>query len=443
MIFKITREQIRTFFITSSLLLATWILMGHYAGFEVAEDSTEGLVMVNVSFLAPMNHDQAVKRLIVTCSDVPGRTVSYRTRWLSRNKVQVVIEEPGYPRGLEYRIEFRKAPALIPPFTVTAGKKVRLPLAPRLIALEPADNVPTSGPVTLIFNTPVDPESFRKHVTTTAPGSFSPGPPGPGKPGPGCDYSRWVLQPEKKLDNNSRHMISITGGLRGTGGGTAPKNQELFFTTAPALEITEIYPRPYDPSVWISRHITVRTNQELKDAAIKVEGMAGEVQLNGNTASFKPEELFMPARKYRVSMTLTSLYGEKISRDFWFGTTNLGSQRWISVKVGNPCTVRVFEGNRPLASCQGWLTIVQEKVPRVTMYEVKRGSSAEFNPHDPSPVRYIGLNADIMIHHLRPGESHNHVTAGLPPSYGCILLNKPDLDWIFDNVPAKCMVVAH
>ncbi|MFZ5631855.1 MAG: L,D-transpeptidase family protein [Bacillota bacterium] len=442
MVFKITYAQIRTFLITFAALLAVWMIMGHCARFKIMENSPEGQVTVNISFLAPMNHQGTEERLTIT-GEIPGRKVSYRTHWVSRNTLQVTIDESEFPRGLEYNLEFKKAPALIPPFTVTAHKKVRMSLVPRVIALEPQKNIPSGGPLVMVFNTPVDPESFREHVFTNAPGKFSPREAGNGRAGPRYDYSRWVLLPEKRFGNSAIYKISVTGGLRSAGGGTASEGSELSFTTAPALETTEIYPRPYAPSIWLSRNIAVKTNQELKEARIEVEGVAGKVSVNGNTAVFDPDGLFLPAQKYRVSISLTSVYGEKLYKEFWFNTTNLGSQRWIGIKLGNPCSVQVYEGNKILKSFSGWLTIHQDKVPPVTMYEVKRGSTLEFNPRDTSPARYIELNADIMIHHLRPGESHNHSLAGLPSSYGCILLNKPDLDWIFSSVPGNCMVVVH
>lgn len=202
-----------------------------------------------------------------------------------------------------------------------------------------------------------------------------------------------VLAPRERMANGARYKISVAGGLRSSGGGISPDGRELFFTTAPALEITGIYPRPNDPSVWLSRQITVRANQELGSAKIEVEGMPGEVSFTGGTATFKPRYLFMPARKYRVAIKLSSLYGEQVTKEFWFGATDLGNQRWVGIKLGNTCEVSVFEGNSPLAACQGWLTISGEKVPRVTMYEVKRGSTAGANPRDPSPARYIALNA--------------------------------------------------
>lgn len=442
MLFKITYAQIRTFLLTMISLLSVWLIMGHCARFKVDAGSPEGRISVNISFLAPMNHQETLKRLTVT-GELPDIPVNYHTRWLSRNTLQVTIEETGFPRGIEYTLSFKKAPALIPPFSVTASQKVRVSLPPRVVALEPPENVPSGGPLIIVFNTPIDPQSFEKHVFTTAPGKFSPCAAGGAAGSTRLDYSRWALLPEKSFDHNTTYKLSVIRGLRSAGGGTADRNAVFSFTTAPPLEITDIYPRPYAPSIWLSRNITVKANQDLREAGIVVEGVGGEVSVSGNTAVFHPESLFLPARKYRVSLNLVSIYGEKQQKDFWFSATDLGRQRWIGIKMGNPCALRVYEGNKSIRSFSGWLTIQQDKVPRVTMYEDKRGSTLEFNPRDRSPVSYIRLNADIMLHHLRPGEPHNHSLTGLPSSYCCILLNKPDLDWIFGNVPGKCMVVTY
>ncbi|MFZ5597521.1 MAG: L,D-transpeptidase family protein [Bacillota bacterium] len=442
MVIKLTFGQIRTFLITSLALFSIWIFMGHYARFSVPESSPAGTVTVNVSFLSPMNKKKLADHLTVNC-EIPGRAVNYSTRWISRNTVQVIIEETKYPRGLEYSLSFKKAPALIPPFTVTIGKKVRLSLAPEVIALEPAANTPTKGPLVLVFNTPVDPESFKSHVSTNAPGSFAPRPvSSPEQPG-GYDYSRWLLTPDKRFANGASYEITINEGLRSTGGGVSNISRNISFTTAPALNIIDMYPRPEAPSIWLSRNITVRAGQKLREANITVDGVRGSVSVTGDTAVFHPEELFLPAKRYGVKIKLVSEFGEEVQKEFNFGTTDLGSQRWIGIKTGNPCSIQVYEGNTPIKSFQGWISIAEEKVPRVTMYETQRGSTLEFNPGDKSPVKYIMLNADLMIHHLRPGGTDNHSETGLPACYGCILLNKSDLDWIYSNVPPKCMVIIY
>jgi hypothetical protein len=442
MLFKITYAQLKTFLLTSLALLAVWLFMGHYARFQVTGDGSGGKVTVNISFLAPMNREKAAQRITVT-GGMPGRQVAYSTRWISRNTLQVVIDESAYPRGLQYNINVSKAPALIPPFSVSTRKKVSFSLAPRVVALEPASDVPTAGPLVIVFNTPVDPESFSRHISTTAPGKFSPLAAGPGGESPAWDYSRWVLTPVNRFDNNARYNIAVAPGLAGTGGGIAAEGCTLTFTTAPALKITDIYPQPFSPSVWLSRSITVTASQPLREAVIKVEGVAGTTGIKGHTAVFQPGGLFMPNHKYNVSLDLVAQSGERLHREFGFGTTNLGGQRWLGVKVGNPCAIEVYQGDKLLKSCRGWLSMADEKIPRVTMYETKRGSSAEYIPDHPSPVAYLQLNADIMLHYMRPGEEHNHRLIGLPPSYGCILLDKEDLDWILNNVPEKCMVIVH
>jgi len=442
MLFKITYGQIRTLLIVSVTLLATWLFMGHYARFKIVDASPEGKVAVNVSFLAPMNPEKAARSLTLT-GEVPGKEVQYSTHWISRNTVQVIIDERDYPRGLEYTLDFKKAPARIPPFTVSAQKKIRMGLAPRIIALEPAENVSTRGPVTLVFNTPVDPESFSKFVSTSAPGQFAPRPVETAEAKTRYDYSRWVLRPLTRFNNSTRYIVSINKGLRSAGGGISSEGSEQLFTTAPALEIVEQYPAPDAPSIWLSRNITVKTNHTLKEATIKVAGLEGKTTVSGDTVTFDPEELLLPSKKYKVQLALVSVYGERIDKEFHFGVTNLGNQRWIAIKLGNPCTVKAYEGEKLLKTFPGWLSIPQDKIPRVTMYEQRRGSTLEFNPLDTSPIRYIKLNADIIVHHLRAGETDTHNQIGLPHSYGCILLNRPDLDWLFSNVPGKGMFLVH
>ena len=440
MLFKITYTQLKTFLLVSLSLITVWIFMGHYARFEV-EGGSGGQVAVNISFLAPMNREKAVDSLTVN-GEIPGRKVVYSTRWISRNTVQVTIDESEYPRGLKYKIAFRKARALVPPFTVSAQKEVRQSLSPKLLALEPSSDVPTAGPLVMVFNTPVYPESFYGHVTTTAPGNFSPLAANPGGDGT-LDYSRWVLAPRERFKNSSRYSITIAPGLMGTGGGVAGQGAEFTFTTAPALSITDIYPQPFSPSVWLSRSISVTTSQALREAVIEVEGIKGATLIKGNTAVFDPDGILLPNSTYKVSLNLVSQCGERLHREFSFGTTNLGSQRWVGVKVGNPCSIDVYEGSKPLKSFSGWLSIPAERTPRVTMYETKRGSSREYLPDDPSPIGYLSLNADIMLHPFAPGGNHSHGLMGLPPSYGCILLNSNDMDWILHSVPEKCMVIVH
>jgi len=122
-----------------------------------------------------------------------------------------------------------------------------------------------------------------------------------------------------------------------------------------------------------------------------VAGLEGKTTVSGDTVTFDPEELLLPSKKYKVQLALVSVYGERIDKEFHFGVTNLGNQRWIAIKLGNPCTVKAYEGEKLLKTFPGWLSIPQDKIPRVTMYEQRRGSTLEFNPLDTSPIRYIKL----------------------------------------------------
>lgn len=441
MIFKITYSQIRFFTIITVLFVITWLLMGHTVRQGPVNTGPHHTLAVELSFLAPMNSNTAMQHFTIK-SQLPGKPVKYKSQWISRNTIRITIDESEYPRGLEYTYYFRKAPALIPPFTVSAGGRFCSRVKPALVSVEPGENAPTRGPVTLTFNTPIEPGSFNRCVAINCPGAYRPVQVEHGgrryK-----DYSRWEFIPAARMKNSYRYHITVQKGLMSGGGGQLDNPVELFFTTAPALETLDIYPRPGSPSVWLSRQIKFVTNLPVKEAGVKVTDTKGNVVINGNTVTFEPEEILLPAKRYHVLARLISIHGEEVNRDFYFNTTNLGNQRWLDVKTGNPCKIMVIEGNKEKYRFEGWLSLSAEKIPRVTMYEDKRGSSLELNPHQKNPVRYIKLNADIMLHPLPGGIGDNHDLLGLPRSYGCIYLNKADFDWIFSNLQNKFMAVVH
>lgn len=441
MIFKVTYKQILIYIIITALFIITWLVMGHTVRQGPVHTGSSGTMEVNLSFLAPMNNRTAMQYFSIQ-SQLPDRPVKYQSRWVSRNTVRITIDERDYPRGLEYIYRFKKAPALIPPFTVSAGGKFSSRVKPELISVEPGENVPTSGPVTLTFNTPVEPDSFHRSVAINCPGVYRPAQV-EHRGRKYYDYSRWEFTPAARMKNNHRYHISIQKGLISRGGVGLDKPVELFFTTAPALETLDLYPRPGSPSVWLSRQIKFITNLPVKEAEVNVTETKGTVAIEGNTVTFKPEEILLPAKRYRVTARLISIHGEELNEDFYFNTTNLGNQRWLDVKAGNPCRIIAMEGNKEIHKFEGWLSLPADKIPRVTMYEEKRGSSLEFNPHQKNPVNYIKLNADLMLHPLPGGKEDSHYLLGLPRSYGCIYLNKEDIDWVFNNLQNKFMAVVH
>jgi hypothetical protein len=443
---KITYRQLKILVSAFLIFLTAWLVMGHAARqgpVSIINDS----LCVNISFWAPMNHARAMDHFTIYSrpGDMP---VKYRSQWISRNTVRITVDESEYPRGLKYYYRFHKAPALIPPFTVSCSGTFIARLAPELVAFEPAENVPTTGPIVLIFNTPVEPGSFYRNVSVNAAGDFSPVKlTCPGETKQYSDYSRWSFKPSTKLENSQQYNINISPGLMSLGNGRLNEPLKKIFTTAPALKTREIYPEPDSPSVWLSRKIRLVTNLAIKKADIQlwdIKGMMrGKVTLANNTAAFEPDEILLPSRRYRVSARLLSEHGEELQLNYHFNTTNLGNQRWLDIKPGNPCVIKIMEGDKTLKKLEGWLSLAEDKIPRVTMYEEKRGSSLEFNPEQKNPTPYIKLNADIMLHPPPAAGGDDHGKIGLPNSYGCIYLNRDEINWIINNIPFKIMALVH
>lgn len=443
MVFKVTYGQLKIICSAALIFLVSWIVMGHCVRQGPVSPGVNGTISVDISFLAPMNHPGTMEHFTIVSR--PGnRPVKFSSRWISRNTVRLTVDEGRYPRGLRYYYSFRKAPALIPPFTVSGGGNFGASILPELVALEPAENVPTTGPVTLVFNTPLEPDSFYRSVSINTPGKFSSARskcPESGKQYD--DHSRWVFIPSARMKNGHKYRVSISPGLVSLGNNRLKVAVEKYFTTAPALVALDIFPKPMSPSVWLSRSIKIITNLPLKKADIKVSGIKGKVTLNGDTAVFEPGDLLLPARRYQVDALLESEHGEELKISYHFNTTNLGSQRWLDIKPGNPCVIKVMEGNIKLKEYDGWMSLAGDKIPRVTMYEEKRGSSLEYVPEHKNPVPYIRLNADIMLHPLPGAGEDNHQQLGLPRAYGCIYLSRDAINWIINNMPAKIMAVVH
>ncbi len=451
MVVKITYWQLKILGSVALIFLAGWLFMGHTVRQGPVNTGTGGSLYVDISFWAPMNHTRAMEHFSIY--GLPGdRPAKYSSQWISRNTVRITVDESGYPRGLRYYYHFRKAPALIPPFTVSKRGTFSARVTPELVTVEPASNVPTTGPIVLVFNTPVVPDSFYRNVSVNATGEFSPVKlTYPGRAKQYDDYSRWIFKPSARLENNHKYSINISPGLMSLGNGKLKDSTKKIFITAPALEALDIYPEPNSPSVWLSRKIRLVTNLPLKEAQFKVsnlEGkiekkMTGKVVVENNNATFEPDEILLPAKRYRVSARLLSVHGEELKIDYHFNTTNLGNQRWLDVKPGNPCVIKIMEGNKTLKKFDGWLSLTEDKIPRVTMYEEKRGSSLEFNPEQKNPVPYIKLNTDIMLHPLPGAGGDDHEQIGLPRTYCCIYLNRNEINWIINNMPFKIMAVVH
>jgi hypothetical protein len=411
----------KVFAFTILSLLTIWLILGHFVWVKVTRDNLLQQVNIDYYFLAPMNTNKAIDDFMIT-SEISNTKVDYEYQWQSLFHLKLCVSENNKPQGLEYFYSFIKAKALIPPFTVTKKGTVLTKVKPELVSISPNKNVPTSGPITLQFNTPILKESLEKQVKIEINGRFVPSE---------SDFTRWQFIPDQQLQHQKTYKILIESGLEGVHGLTTDSSKEYSFTTAPKLIVKETYPKYGDYSVWLSRNIKLTTNYPIK--AAEIEGVKGETIVKGNTVLFIPDRIFTPATNYNVIATLTSIHGEVVKNTINFRTTNLGNKPWIEIKAGSPCEVWLMQGGKEIEKTVGWFTKDLVNLPRVTMYESER-DTAKIQP-------WIRLNTDIMLHSHTSEDNHNAL--GLPKTYSCIQLPPEVINQIYNNFSKGFMVIVH
>lgn len=416
-------------------LLIAWLFLGHAVTAD-ARRSGECEVEVTFRFLAPMRTSYPVAGLNIT--DEFGREAIYKGVWVNRRCLVISIQEQASGQGLKYLYRLCKAPAVIWPFSVSGRGKFATAVAPRVVGLFPESKVPTRGPVVLQFNTPVEERSFHSAVRMDVPGKWEPAEVSPEGGGRFADTSRWLFYPERPLEFGRRYKIVVGPGVRSLSGLAAGEPVRVFFDTAPELLIMEQYPEPGAPSIWLSRNICIYTNQKLKEAVIEVDDMGGQVDVEGEKAIFVPDRCFRPSLTYKVRVSLTSVYGERLEQEFSFSTTKLGSPYWLEVKRGDKRSkVWIMKGGKEIKEIDASFARHADRIPAVTMYESwrNRGLDEENRP-------WFALNTDILIHALPDGmKEDDHEKLGLPRSYSCILIPEDDVKWIARHFENGFMVI--
>ncbi|WP_031515125.1 Ig-like domain-containing protein [Desulfofalx alkaliphila] len=427
MALHITFRQMKLYALAIVSMLTLWLIMGHLVWVKTERVSADQ-ISLEYYFLSPMG-SKAMEGFTIT-SEIPGKGVNYSYSWQSPFHLKVLINE-DYPRGIKYHYSFKKAKALIPPFTVTKKGTVLSEVIPELVSIYPEKNAPTKGPITLTFNTPIEQKSLNEMVTIDAEGKFYP---------LENDSSRWQFIPDEQLQYQKIYKITVKPGIKSKYRLTSNKEYQASFTTAPQFKVTETYPRGGDNSLWLSRTIKITTNQPIKEAAV-TGNLDGEIQIDKYTLQYKPRRILSPNTQYQIKARITSIYQEKIDFHLSFKTTNIGNQRWLEIKAGNPCLVWLMEGKKELGQAEAWFTGELDKLPRVTMYESGRGRAIAHDNKESLP--WVKLNTDILLHATTHSQEDNHRRLSLPRAYSCILLPNDIMNRISKEFENGFMVIVH
>ena len=406
---------------------------------------------IGINFFIPMRRDSVVRATIIP--EIPKTPVSYSIKWLNSTTLILKIDQKGDPEGQLLTYKINDIPTVIPFIKKSVEGKVRNQV-PIILLKNDLKNISTQGPVTISFNTPVDPESLKKFIVLPLPGML--------KPFNLTyrdkiynDYSRWRYIPDKPFENNTTYRISIQPGIRSMGGSLLDKQGEIVFTTASKPKVISSSPTNSDSGVSLFRNIEFILDQEVSTAQVKVTDtekaieVPGKTEIKRSTVIFRPSYVFLPNSNYKAviqaeSVEHESLYEYEIS----FSTVDIGEKTWVEVKLGDTHTVTVYKGNQRIRHMLASGGRPECPTPMGYFYTKDRGQSFWSYRFGEGASYWVRLVGQILVHSV-PKDSRwqtkkdEHAKLGMPASHGCIRLDEKDAKWFFENIPKGTLVIIH
>lgn len=441
-----------TFVLFLILLLLVYVIK-YYSIIKIKPVSNYNETDIVINFLLPMRQDFISSKVAVV-PEIPGTVVYHQVNWLDSTTMVLKLEQRGGPQGQLLTFKINRAATIIPFIYKSVDRKVRPQVPVRLLSKAYSEKIPSRGPVTLNFNTPVEPKSLTKSVILPVPGYLKPLVLSiDGKSY--TDYSRWEYTPRRPFKNDASYRVIIKPGLRSMGGAVLDKRQEITFITATKPKVISTQPANGDSRVPLYRAIEFVFEQEISTASVKVTGLRGGIDIPGNTqiehknVIFQPSSAFLPDHKYKVVLQAKSKEHESLEKyEFCFTTVDMDENYWVDVKLGEKHTVTVYKGSTIIRHMLASGGRPESPTPLGHFYTQDRGHSFWSARFGEGASYWVRLVNQILVHSV-PKDSRwqtkeeEHAKLGLPASHGCIRLDEEDAKWFFENIPKGTLVIIH
>lgn len=223
------------------------------------------------------------------------------------------------------------------------------------------------------------------------------------------------------------------------------------FKVASAPEVVSTDPMRGSKAVPVYVPVIINFNQDMKEVHIIISGMAGDVEVTGRTATYKPHTVFMPGKNYEVTVHGKSVTGEEMEPySFNFSTADIGDKLWVEVNLRLLQKVVVYRGDRAIKSmlASGGLPGPENETPLGFFTIKNRGESFWSEKFKEGALYWVRIKDDYLFHSVpRDAEGNiieeEHRKLGIPASHGCIRLKDEDAKWFYENVPDGTMVIIH
>lgn len=430
------------------IILSAWIFFSkiNYVSVEQLDDT--GAVRIKVKFLVPMK-SQNLDEKIQLISERPGKNFVKSVQWIDDTTLEIFAVEEGLPRGFKTWLYIKPLKTKLPGLYKSVKVCYRANIPPFLSGLSPV--VPSSGPLTLEFSTPVKKEELEKHLKTGFEFDLKPAliMREDGKFFKDC--SIWHVLPEKRLQPGSRYTVEFEGLLENMAGSSAKAGFSKVFKVPAMPEVVSTVPVNGSNDVPVYTSVSVSFNQDMEHVSIRMGGMTGDTEIKGKTAVYKPHTVFMPGKEYKVSVCGRSIFGEEMEPySFGFSVADMGDKLWVEVNLRRLQKVVVYRGSRMIRSmlASGGLPGPENETP-LGFFTIKdRGESFWSDKYREGALYWVRIKDDYLFHSVPRDSQGNiireeHEKLGMPASHGCIRLKDEDARWFYENILEGTLVVIH
>lgn len=408
---------------------------------------------VAVKFYIPMRQEDLTEKITVT-PELPHTLVYYKVRWSNSTTAILHLNQTGYPRGQLLNIKITGAKTIIPFIKKNISTEIRPQLPLKLISKTHPNNIPSRGPLTIDFNTPVNPDSLKSSVVLPAPGRLEPVKLYINNKSY-TNFSRWSFYPDKPLRQGANYKFVLKQEICSIGGSKLQKNETIYFNTATAPRVISTLPEANASEVKLYRSIKITTDKPLNSASIEVIKSGtntitpGKVEVKGNNVIFHPSECFLPNQSYKVRLTGKSHENEPIDEYIYFFTTvDMGDRYWVDVNLSKKHTMTVYRGNKVIRTMLASGGKSTTPSPLGYFYTQDRGHSFWSPRFGEGATYWVRLVGQVLVHsvprdHRWQVKEEEHEKLGLPASHGCVRLSEQNAKWFFENIPTGTLVIIH
>ncbi len=415
------------------LILAGGLLVSFYIPYTIDRDSET--LKVTLNFFLSVK-DGEIKKILVS-SDSPWTQMKIVSKWTTPSTLELTISQERPIKCGEIYIRIQGIKMKMCPLKKWGIITIKQEVPLEILGIYPTVDPPTSGPIIIRFNSPVDLSSLRDKISANADGKLLP----TIKFFNGKeyqDYTQWTLLPTERLENHRTYNIYIKEGMT------------LSFRTAAKPQPIKISPTPGSKGVGLYRPIEISFDEPIEEGKISVSNMNGVTLVEDKKLTFKEAYLFKPGHKYDVMVEATSITGEPIDpMSFSFTTMEIKEDTlWVEVDLSGTHLVIVRRGNEPIKVMLASGGAPGRETPPGIYHIVNRGLQFFSYKYGEGAIFWVRFMDNYLFHSI-PRDSDWRLKEeeldklGGPASHGCVRLKDEDAKWFYENVPDGTMVIIH